>query len=338
VEHGAGWAAAGLDEAAWRRLAAAASTRVPFLGWAFQTTWAAAFLAGPPDVYAVRDAAGEAVGALALYAEPGPGGAVGRLVGGLDVADYLDVVAVAGREAEVWEALLPALAAGPWRALDLRPVPAGSPTAALLPGLAKSAGFTCEVSRADRCPVIDLPESWEAFLALLSGKERHELRRKLRRAEGAHPRLQVGRTPAEVAALMDAFLALHRTSTAAKAEFMDERMEGFFRTLGAALAAEGQLALWVLWVEERPAATLLCFEHEGTVSLYNSGFEPSARALSPGVIVVARTIEDAIARGFRRYDFLRGEEPYKYAFGARPVDVLRLALDRAWPRGEGAEP
>ena len=101
---------------------------------------------------------------------------------------------------------------------------------------------------------------------------------------------------------------------------MDARMEGFFREVGGALAGAGGAALWVLWVEERPVATLFCLEYGGTVGLYNSGFDPEARALSPGVVLIARTIEDAIRRGFRRYDFLRGYEPYKYGFGGcRPT-------------------
>jgi CelD/BcsL family acetyltransferase involved in cellulose biosynthesis len=64
------------------------------------------------------------------------------------------------------------------------------------------------------------------------------------------------------------------------------------------------------------------------VALYNSGFDPDARAMSPGVVLIARTIEDAITRGFRRYDFLRGEEPYKYGFGAVAAEVLRVTLER----------
>ena len=99
-------------------------------------------------------------------------------------------------------------------------------------------------------------------------------------------------------------------------------MEAFFRDLGRALAEAGVAALWMLWLEDRPAAALFCLEQAGSVSLYNSGFDPDARAMSPGVVLIARTIEDAIARGFRRYDFLRGEEPYKYGFGAVPTEVL----------------
>jgi CelD/BcsL family acetyltransferase involved in cellulose biosynthesis len=328
VERTEDWAGTGLDAAGWDALVARSRRPTPFARWAFQTLWARRFAPGPLDLHVVRDSAGECVGVLPLYTEPGADGPVARLVGGVDVADYLDLVAAAGREEEAWKALLPVLAAGPARILDLRPVPADSPTAALLPALAGASGLACQVAREDRCPVVELPASWEAYLAGLDGKDRHELRRKLRRAEAGAPEVAVARDPDAVAAAMDDFLALHRRSKVGKARFMDERMEGFFRELAPPLAASGALAVWRLRLAGRPAAALLCFEYDGEVGLYNSGFDPEARALSPGVVVIARSIEDAIARGFRRYDFLRGEEPYKYGFGAAATDVLRLTLTR----------
>jgi CelD/BcsL family acetyltransferase involved in cellulose biosynthesis len=98
--------------------------------------------------------------------------------------------------------------------------------------------------------------------------------------------------------------------------------------MSTALAGAGWAALWLLWLEGRPAASLFSLEYGGSVGVYNSGFDPEARALSPGVVLIARTIEDAIARGFRRYDFLRGDEPYKYGFGAVPTEVMRVTLER----------
>ena len=329
VECFSGWDASGIGEAGWNRLVERCRAPVPFLTWQFQTAWYHAFTPGPLHLLAVQDGAGEWVGLLPLYETASPEGPVLRLVGGTDVADYLDLIAVAGREEEVWKALLPVLADGPPRALDLRPVPAASPTSGLLASLAESAGLACRVAVEDRCPVVELPGAWDAYLAGLSGKDRHELRRKLRRAEAGGPRVEVARTPAAMAALMDGFIALHRRSKVGKARFMDEAMEVFFRDLGHALSRAGLAALWMLWLEERPAAALFCLEQAGTVSLYNSGFDPEARALSPGVVLIARTIEDAIARGFRRYDFLRGEEPYKYGFGAAPTEVLRVTVERA---------
>jgi CelD/BcsL family acetyltransferase involved in cellulose biosynthesis len=246
----------------------------------------------------------------------------------VDVADYLDAIAVDGHEDAVWKALVGALAASSARQVDLRPVPAASPTLTLLPPLARAAGFECRIEREERCPVIELPASWEAYLAGLSGKDRHELRRKLRRAESAEPRIEVARTPAAIAATMDSFLGLHRKSKVGKARFMDARMEGFFREMSAAMARAGWAALWLLWLEGRPAAALFSLEYGRTVGLYNSGFDPEARAYSPGVTLIARTIEDAIGRAYRYYDFLRGDEPYKYGFGAVSTDVMRIVLNR----------
>jgi len=322
------WDAISLGEARWNALVARSCTPVAFLTWQFQTAWSRAFAKDSLRLLGVQDGAGEWVGALSLFETGGLEVPILRLVGGVDVADYLDVIAVAGREEEVWKTLLPALADLPWRAVELRPIPASSPTPALLPALAGAAGLSCRVEREERCPVIDLPTSWEAYLTSLSGKDRHELRRKLRRAEAASPRIEVARTPAGITAALDSFIALHRRSNVGKARFMDDRMEAFFREVGAALAGAGWAALWVLWLEDRPAAAVFCVEYGGTVALYNSGFDPRARALSPGVVLIAHTIRDAIARGCRRYDFLRGDEPYKYGFGAVPTDVLRVTLER----------
>lgn len=322
------WGALGLTEPVWNRLLARSSTVVPFLTWQFQTTWWQTLSEGSLRLLGVQDAAAEWIGALPLYESSGPDGQALRLIGGVDVADYLDLVAVAGHEEAAWKALLAALADSPWRAIELRPIPVASPSLSVLPTLAHAAGLSCRVDRDDRCPVIDLPATWEAYLAQLSSKDRHELRRKLRRADGARPRIEVARTPAGIGALMDSFIALHRKSKAGKARFMDTRMEGFFRRMGAAMAGAGWAALWLLWLDDRPAAALFCLEYGETVGLYNSGFDPEARALSPGVVLIARTIEDAIARGYRRYDFLRGDEPYKYGFGAVPTDVMRLVLER----------
>ena len=328
VERFSSWAALGIGEAGWNRLVEQCRAPAPFALWQFQTAWFRAFAPGPLHLFAAQDGSGEWVGLLPLYETPTPDGPVLRLVGGTDIADYLDLIAVAGREEEVWKAMLPMLDDLAWRAVDLRPVPAASATPGLLGSLAESSGLACRVDVDERCPVIELPETWEGYLARLPGKDRHELRRKVRRAEAGRPRIEVARTPDAMDALMDGFVALHRRSKVGKARFMDEPMEAFFRDLGRALAEAGVAALWMLWLEDRPAAALFCLEQAGSVSLYNSGFDPDARAMSPGVVLIARTIEDAIARGFRRYDFLRGEEPYKYGFGAVPTEVLRVTLER----------
>jgi CelD/BcsL family acetyltransferase involved in cellulose biosynthesis len=184
------------------------------------------------------------------------------------------------------------------------------------------------VEREDRCPVLTLPKTWDEYLARLSGKDRHELRRKIRRLERELP----GATTRSHGAAdgwdeaMTRFLTLHRLSKVGKARFMDEQMERFFRSATSRLAAAGWARLWFLEFEGAAVAAFLCLEYGGSVGLYNSGFDPARAVLAPGIVLLAHVIRDAIDRGFPTFDFLRGEEPYKYSFGPSPEDVLNVKV------------
>lgn len=316
-----------LDEGTWNGLLARAAAPVLFLTRQWQDHWWRAFGGGRSlRLHRVSDASGQLMGLLPLYAESD--GTL-RLVGGVDVSDYLDLLAPAGGEEEVWAALLQhrSFESGVW---DLHCVRASSATISFVPSLAPQYGLRARVSREERCPVLPLPATWDEYLGRLPAKDRHELRRKLRRLERELPGATV-RSYASAGGLdeaMKAFLTLHRKSKPGKARFMDGRMEEFFRAVAGALAREGWLRLWFLEHEERPLAAYLTYEYAGSVGLYNSGFDPAHAALSPGIVLLSHVIKDAIARGFRRFDFLRGEEPYKYAFGAVPEDLFNVVVAR----------
>jgi CelD/BcsL family acetyltransferase involved in cellulose biosynthesis len=309
---------------AWDALVAGARLRSPFLGWTWQREWARVFADGQRiEVRRVVDAGGRLVALLPLHAE-----APGRLalLGGADVSDYLDLIALEGREEEAWSALLHARAAdhAVW---TLHAVPAASPTVRVLPGLADGAGLAVDTALEERCPVLDLPGSWDAYLASLSGKHRHEMTRKLRRFAREEP---AGRAVcvegSEVEARLGDFLDLHRRSRAGKARFMDARMERFFRAAIPALASRGAARLWFLDLPAGPVAAFVTLEWDGVVGLYNSGFRPERASLSPGLVLLAHLVQDAIARGRRRFDFLRGEERYKFEFGPVPEDVYAVTV------------
>jgi CelD/BcsL family acetyltransferase involved in cellulose biosynthesis len=184
------------------------------------------------------------------------------------------------------------------------------------------------VTLEERCPVLALPDSWDGLLASLSGKHRHELTRKLRRFEREAPdgRVSWESTPAGIAARLDDFLTLHRRSREGKAKFMDSRMERFFRRVVPALAAGGGARLAFLDLPDGPIAAFVTLEWDGTVGLYNSGFRPECASLSPGVVLLAHVIREALERGCRRFDFLRGEERYKFEFGPVPEPVHAVTI------------
>ena len=318
----------GLDPERWNTLVARAAGGSVFLTWQWQTEWIASFLDGRAlQILTVVDPAGALTGVLPLYAEaPGRW----RIVGGEDVSDYLDLAAAPGAEAAVWEALLQQRGddAAVWDLRGLRPE---SPTLAVLPDLAAARGLVATAEPEERCPILPLPASWDEYLARLSGKDRHELRRKMRKLEAELPAVTV-RAHASVDGwdeAMSSFLTLHRASRTGKARFMDERMERFFRRSLRALVAAGWTRLWFLESAGTPVAGFLCMEYGGSVGLYNSGFDPAHAKLAPGIVLLGHVIRDAIERRVAVFDFLRGEEPYKYAFGPTPHDLFRLPLGPA---------
>lgn len=314
-----------VEPARWNALLAESRSRSVFLTSQWQGEWLRAFGAGRPvRVLAATDATETLAGLLPLYEEQ-PG--LWRIVGGVDVSDYLDLIAAPGREEEVWEALLQYRAAerSVWH---LRGIRADSPTATRLPGLASAHGLVCAVEPEERCPVLRLPESWDAYLATLSGKNRHELRRKIRKLEAELPEVGVRSVtaPAEVDTALTHFLRLHRLSRTGKAKFMDERMERFFRMALGTLAAAGWVRLWFLDSVGTPVASFICTEYGESVGLYNSGFDPAHSRLAPGIVLLGHVIRDAIECRIPVFDFLRGDEPYKYAFGPIPTELLSVRL------------
>ncbi|MEK8035844.1 MAG: GNAT family N-acetyltransferase [candidate division NC10 bacterium] len=315
----------GLDQARWNVLAAGSPLPSVFLTWQWQTAWARAFLGDRPlQILGVAEDGGALAGLLPLY-EDAPGRH--RIIGGVDVSDYLDLIAVPALEDEVWGALLEHRAADPgeW---DLHGIRAASAAVTRLPWLAARHGLAGRVEREERCPVLALPPTWDAYLASLSGKNRHELRRKMRRLEGELPgaRVRSVADPVGWDQAMTEFLRLHRLSRAGKARFMDETMEHFFRDALAALAEAGWARLWFLEWEGTPIASFLCLEYGESVGLYNSGFDPARARLAPGIVLLAHVIRHAIERGIPAFDFLRGEEPYKYAFGPEPADLFNVRV------------
>lgn len=318
--------------AAWRAAEAASGSDSVFLTRAWQQAWWRHFGRGRPlRIAALQDPGGAPVALAPLFDDSGVWRLIGAPLGPVDVADYLDVLVPAGREAEGWGALGTWLAARRgWEAVVLDNVPEGSATLAVAPRALAGAGLRLAVEETARCPVLALPADFERYLAGLDREARHELRRKVRRLEREVPDAGVRfARGAEALASLPEFVRLHRLSGADKARFMTPAMEGFFGEMAEALAAEDRLVIARLDAGGGRALAALClFDYRGGWYLYNSGYDPAWGRLAPGVVLLVRSIEAAIAAGVRAFDFLRGTERYKYDFGARDRLVHRLTIAR----------
>jgi CelD/BcsL family acetyltransferase involved in cellulose biosynthesis len=278
---------------------------------------------------------------------PVPDSATAVFFGASYHADYATILAAPADLAAVCDAIAEELAAedpSRWDVIDLRRLRAGDPaTDALVAAFEWIAPRGCWLvtrEQEDVCPVLTLAPGmdFEAYLGTLEKKERHEIRRKLRRAEAAGP-IALVRSEDPLADL-EAFVDLHQKRWGEEGLFPatagGAASRRFFARLFEECAPQGVVELDFLTVGGRRIAAGVIFDDGRTVYYYNAGVEPDARELSPGVVMVASYIQRAIELGRTRLDFMRGNEPYKYEWGAVDEPVERLLVQRTEAPAAGA--
>jgi CelD/BcsL family acetyltransferase involved in cellulose biosynthesis len=251
-------------------------------------------------------------------------------IGDPSICDFMDVVVDPTNADAVYDDLWAQLCDQEWNEIDLWGLMESSPTRERIKAYAASNGYGCEESAEAVAPRLDLPATWEDYLASLGKKDRHELRRKIRRLydSGATVDFDVLTSQQDVVAAMDDFMTLHRESRQDKTDFMTPEMESFFRRMASALAAEDVVRLFMLKINGKPAATVFCFDAGSHLYLYNSGYDPEFSGLSVGLVSKALVLQWAIENGMPGLDFLRGDEPYKYDLGAKDQQIYTLRLTR----------
>lgn len=249
-------------------------------------------------------------------------GSEASFIGNVDVCDYLDFVVAPGRESDFFNTLIDDLKQKGINHLDLRSLRPDSTVVTSLAGVAQGRGCDVVCHTEAVSVELDLPATWDEYLGLLTGKQRHELRRKLRRLEEmGNVNYRVIEDRAAVREVMDTFLKLFAESRREKATFMTEQIESFFRAMAEVMVEAKLLKLGILELEATPVAMFLCFDYNGGIYLYNSGYDTQYRYLSVGLLSKALCIKDSIEKGREKFDFLKGGEEYKYHLGGREIPL-----------------
>jgi CelD/BcsL family acetyltransferase involved in cellulose biosynthesis len=358
---------ASISRETWDGLAVRNPWATPFSAWAFHRAWWDAYGANAQEetlVVVPSDAPSDAepVAILPLMhrheVEPGdgdthtrmrhadgadltpvPGTATAIFFGASYHADYATILAAPGSLPAVSAAIATHIAARDateWDAFDLRRLRCGDPVAEQLADALGpyeiAQGWTLNIEREDVCPVVTLPQGADidGYLSTLGKKERHEIRRKVRRAEAfGEIRFDASVDPL---ADLDTFIELHQKKWGTDGLFPatpgGDQSRVFFHRLFEHFGADGPLKLSFLSVGGKRIAAGIHFETADGVLYYNAGVDPDARDLSPGIVMVHAYVERALATGKRRMDFLRGNEPYKYEWGAVDEPIQRLLIRR----------
>lgn len=296
----------------------------------WQRIWWRHFGGGHPHVLTLRDDRGDLEGVLPLQVDTCDGRRVLSLIGDPNVTDYMDCLAIKGRAPELlrvlWKCALTELG---WDTVELRHVPSSSPSLSALEMVTGELGLALNVEDDTVCPVAILCSTWEGYLEMLSKKQRHEIRRKLRRAkEDASWEWRTVTRADDLERELSVFFRLHQASAHDKASFLTAEMRDYFRTLAGEQLAAGRLRLSIFSREQVDLAASLAFVYRDRYLLYNSGYDPAYAAYSPGIAAVAHAMQDAINEKAVAFDFLSGDEAYKYQFGATNTYTARVTIRR----------
>ena len=251
-------------------------------------------------------------------------------VGNQDTFDYNDFMVRPGSEDIFFDALFRCLDDQSRINLELFSLIESSPTLTHLPTVARSHGYQVEVEQEDVTFGLELPSTWDDYLALLTKKDRHELRRKFRRLESSVEWRWYSLTePEQVATRLDDFIKLMRQSRTDKDEYMTPDRERFFHLVTQRMAQQGLLKLFFLEVEGQTVATSLCFDYASARLLYNSGYNPEYGYYSVGLLLNALCLREAIEQGISYFDFLRGSESYKHHLGGQQRNLYQMVVKRS---------
>jgi CelD/BcsL family acetyltransferase involved in cellulose biosynthesis len=183
----------------------------------------------------------------------------------------------------------------------------------------------------DRCLRIPLPDAWDSYLALLSKKRRHEVRRSLRRATDYGVEFELVCDHDDLSEAMEDMWALHEKRMSAKmgvptshpSEYMT-----FLERMSEQLLAEGRLRLVFMRIGDRRIAVLHQFRHGDVMYAERAGFFDPSGSIDSMRPLFAHAIRSAIEEGCTDFDMMRGYDQYKLGWGA--TKVQRLAWARVY--------
>ena len=250
-----------------------------------------------------------------------------RLVGEGSVCDYLDFVVAPGKAHIFYSHLLDHLKREGITRLVLKQLRPDSSVFTYLIPVAEKMGCQIDFESSDQSYELELPPSWDSYLNELTGKERHEIRRKFRRLhEAGHINYRTVDEVSAVRSEMETFLTLFKSNRADKSAFMTGQMLSFFRDLALAMAKDRIVKLSFLEIDGKAIAAVMCFDFQSTMYLYNNGYDRQYRSLSVGLLCKVLNIRESIQSGKKTYDLLKGSEPYKHRLGGKPIPLYRCDI------------
>jgi CelD/BcsL family acetyltransferase involved in cellulose biosynthesis len=321
-----------INEQTWNGLLKESITNSPFLRYEYQTAWWQHRGGGEwRDAQLVLIAAhedGKLIGIAPVFISEYENQPALLLVGSIEISDYLDVITRKEDHARFIAGLLDFIAAQNLPDLDWYNIPDSSATSTALRSASAERGWTYHEEIYRPTPRITLNGDFDEYLSRVEKKQRHEIRRKTRRAEesGRGVRWYISDMK-DTESEIDAFLQL-MAQDPNKANFLKEPMRTQMREVIRAAHANGWLWLAFLEADGQRIAAALNFDYDNKLWGYNAGVDRAFMDLSPGWVLLCYILQWCCENKRAEFDFMRGDEEYKYRFGAVNQYVLRAKVAR----------
>ena len=242
------------------------------------------------------------------------------------VCDYQEMIVVDGAQQRFYKAFLLYLEKEQVKELQLGALPQGE-TLRYVAEFAERKGWCFHREAAGNLWRIDLPESWEDYLLMLSSKQRHEVRRKIRRLdEYGGNEFSINHDGGERGKIFEEFLQMFVDGDKEKEDFLHQKMRAFFTHVAKELSSADLLRMGRLKLDGGNVAGIFCFTSDSEFFLYNNGYYTKYSAFSVGSLSKLFSIRYAIEQGLKYYNFLKGDERYKEQLGAIAEPLWRITL------------
>lgn len=228
------------------------------------------------------------------------------------VTDICDGIYISDYEYQFMKSFSAFITENDWH-VDLFPLKDDSAVVRFLPELLGDV----IIEKADVSPILYLPGTWNSYLNRLGGKRRHELRRKMKKAGNVSLKdVESGE--------IEMLFRLMTASSDEKRNFLDDEVRSFFQAIADYFSEKRWLRFRAAFIDSKPIGTIFSFYYDNCIFLYNMGIDPDYYSISPGIITIALDIKSAISEGIKSYDFLRGNERYKFSLGAEERFTMRV--------------
>lgn len=322
-------------EQAWNLLLDHSIFRSPFLRHEYQLAWWLHHGGGEWDtadlaVLVAQDEKGDLQGVAPFYVTENEAKQRAlRLVGGVEISDYLDVIVDAENATAFWHAVSDWIGRDDfpkWDVIEFYNIPEESISVEILASIAKQKEWTFEKQIYQPCPKIELPNDWDSYLATLSNKFKKNLSRRMRMADNHYiPVTWEFVQPDDFEQRLGEFFDL-MAQDPEKHSFLTQDMRTQMEAIVRTAFEKAMMQFAILKLDQKMIAGLLYFDFDNKLWGYNSALDLSELNLSPGLVLKGKHLEWAIEQGYAVYDFMRGDESYKYDFGANATHVLKITM------------